>query len=393
MSARRIASTPRNTMHALIFQGITVSESYPQISRMLRQRLGEDYALLFAEPQAGPERIDWYSPAPGSPRRLGELPEDERAALLNRLASMGLAIQSLADGLQKSGDELKATRGHVLELALRYPSEDNIFAVGSSPVLTCWGFGPGTPGVEPQILSRPGALPGQAAPPRLPLRPAAAAGNGSGRAAWLIWLLPLALLCLLLWLLFTGFGGMPALSGLSLWQVGLPPFMESPEELAGRLRQEEYQAHNGLDSLKASIEAHAASCKRNAGQVPGESPESLRIPEKADNPAFMAGRWLCSSGLVNQKSHARVQFEFSFDDKGKGSGVVHEKNDACEGAASARVANGVLRVRLEPQVCRKSGAVYSPLEIECRETGGGRNQCRGRNRDGSYWDATFSRIR
>lgn len=386
MKAQRIASTPRNSMHALIFQGIAVSQSHAQISQMLGQRLGEDYALLFAEPQAGPECIDWYSAAQGAPRRLADLPEAERAPLLAMLAGMGAEIQSLAAELQKSGDELKATRGHVLELALRYPSRDNIFAVGSKPVLTCWGFGPGTPGVEPQILSRPGYAPAAAAQGQ----PAAGTERPPRRWPLFLWLLPLALLCLLFWLLFASFGGLPALSGLSLWHVGLPDFMDSPDELEKHLAQEEGAARQDLDKARERLEIHAADCKRTAEPMP---PESLRIPEKADNPAFMAGRWLCSSGLVNQKSHERVQFEFFFDARGSGSGVVHEKNDACKGAASADVSGGVLRVRLEPQVCQKSGAIYSSLEIECRETGGGKSQCRGQNHDGSHWDATFSRIR
>ena len=402
MSGTRIASTPRADMHALAYQGITASASFPQIRDMLLHKFGDEYVLLFARPaeNTADGTIDWYSPVQGEPRPLAELAPDKAAAARERLAHMGGEIGRYAEELIHSQDPLKITRGHILRLALCYPDDSTLYVVGDQPVFTCWGFGPGTPGVEPASLTRLAApraveeaapdAKAAAAPPAPPVPPPA----GPRRGGCLPWLLPLLLCCALLFLLFTSFAGLPALSGTALFHLPGPDFLKAPEG-----PEKEIEARSAeIESLRRRVADHAALCRRTEPAAPATATapapdEQLVIPENASDPAFMAGRWRCDTGLANKRTGEGVVFEFAFDESGKGKGIIHEKRDRCTGDATAHFRDGVLHIDLAPQRCENSSSGYAAVSIDCRTSPGGASQCVGINDDGTRWDADFRRVR
>ena len=401
MSGTRIASTPRADMHELAYQGIAPSASFPQIRDMLLHKFGDEYVLLFARPaeNRADGTIDWYSPVQGEPRPLSELPPEKQAPARERLAHMGGEIGRYAEELIHSQDPLKVTRGNILRLALCYPDDSALYVVGDQPVFTCWGFGPGTPGVEPASLTRLAvpraaaqAVPAEqaaAAPPVPPVPPPA----GPRRGGCLPWLLPLALACALAFLLFTSFAGLPALSGTAFFHLPGPDFLKAPE---GPQKEIEERGAE-IENLRQRVTEHAALCRKAEPVAPApENPaqaEQLVIPENASDSAFMAGRWRCDTGLANKRTGEGVVFEFAFDASGKGQGIIHEKRDRCTGDATAHFRDGVLHIDLGPQHCENSASSYAAVSIDCRATPGGASQCVGTNDDGTRWDADFRRVR
>lgn len=396
MSGTRIASTPRAEMHELAFQGIAPSASFPQIRDMLLNKFGDEYVLLFARPaeNTADGTIDWYSPVQGEPHRLTELPPEKERAAREQLAHMGAEIQRYAGELIATQEPLKVTRGSILKLALSYPDDSALYVVGDQPVFTCWGFGPGTPGVEPANLSRlavpaapvaPAAA--QAAPvPPSPPPPAAPVERKGAGCLW--WLLPLLLAALLCFVLFTSFAGLPAPGGSALFHLDGPGFLAAPQEK----QQEVDRLTSEITGLKSRVTEHAALCRKAA---PAKTPkeEELVIPENASDPAFMAGRWRCDTGLANKRTGEAVVFEFAFDASGKGQGIIHEKKDRCTGDATAHFREGVLHIDLGPQRCENSSTGYAAVSIDCRTLPGGGSQCVGTNDDGTRWDADFRRVR
>ncbi len=406
MSYTFITSTPKESIHALAFQGITASSCYEQIRDMLGRKFGDQFVLLFAKPAENGDQIDWYSPVQGLPQKLEALPEEEQNRIRLRLGQMGAEIERYADELIHNGDPLKFTRGRILALALSYPDDGSIFVIGGQPVFTAWGFGPGTPGVEAQKLTRiaPIAKPVSAPPPEPPQsaqapseppapEPAKRSGciaapgcmGSYGCLGLLAWLLPLFGLALLILLLFSGFGGLPALSGKTLWTF--PNFLNVPS-----LALEIDQANGKYADLLARANSLAAQCPGKAYAPKSAKPEQLQIPKNASDTSFLEGRWRCETGLANQRTGEAVAFEFAFDRTGEGQGTVFESNDQCTGKARTDFKNGVLHIALDKQQCKKSGKNYLPVNIECRRLENNVSECVGVNNDGTRWDADFKKL-
>ena len=397
MTGSFIVNTPKSSMHALAFQGIMIADCHAQLRDMLRRKFGDAHALLFAEPvaNAADSSVDWYTPLQGAIRPLASLPPEEQDALRASLAHMAQEIRAFAEELKRSPESIKAARGCVLELALRYPDEAALYVAGGQPVLTCWGYGPGTPGAEPQDLSRltrlitaaPAAHAGPAAPPAAPPAPEPARG-----ASWLWWLLPLLLALLLLALLCTSFGTWKPLSGLALFHAPALPFSSiSTPELEARQR-ENAALEADIDALRAKVETHAAQCRPEQPAPPAQPAirEELVIPEKTQDLAFLHGRWRCETGLVNSRTNDPIVVEFQFDAQGRGRGTVYEKDDQCRGEAQATLDGEVLHITLGQQQCGKD-ETYTRQTIDCRNDNGAA-QCQGRNEDGTAWDAQFFRL-
>lgn len=417
MNGALFATTPRSALHALAFQGIMASSSHAQIMDMLRRGLDEKSALLFARPafnEAGGE-IDWYAPAPGEVRKLESLPPEERQRALARFSEIAKDIENYADELIASGEPLKTTRGNILKLALRYPDDSALYVLNGEPLLTCWGFGPAEPGVEPKDLSRLAhaaslkAMPAPTAGPALnkeepgpiPARPAlAAAPAAAWNLAWLWWLLPFLLLLLLLLLLFSNIGYINSLAGKSLYSLPAPKFLKEPKDFSAEIAElENLVARQSAELARkaelcqpaqAPARAESRMTPRAEENIPEE--EKLVIPEEARDPSFLKGRWRCETGLFSSRTDEPVVVEFSFDAEGNGEGQIHEKNDVCEGAAKASMQNGALRVDLAEQRCARGDNGYSNMSIECSGAGGREAECLGLNADGTSWRARFRRI-
>lgn len=404
MTGNLIATTPKQSMHALAFQGIMVYASFPQIRDMLMRNFGDDYVLLFARPQenTGDGTIDWYTPVQGEARPLLDLPEEEQAEIMSRIAAMAQEILKLAEQLINTHDPLKVTRGNILKLALCYPDNSCLYVVGGQPVYTCWGFGPGTPGVEGQNLSRLALnrtvrqpQRAESAQPILTGAPPVVAPAGS-RGWGCLWL-PLLLLLLLIALLFAGFGPINAISGYTLYRLPALSFLagDADDDALSDLKNE-------VDRLAGQAADLAERCEKKSEPAPtrespaSESPrrprQDLVIPEKAEDTSFLAGGWLCDTGLSNSVTGEPVKVEFKFNKDGEGAAVTRERNDVCEGAAKAELLpGGVLKIELAEQRCKKTGRTYSPVTIECKSAANRETECEGINMDGSRWSAIFEK--
>jgi len=205
MAGPLLSSEPLQRYRALGLGGDPVWRAAGQLRAAIAQRLSREHADLLAIPEVDPSgrRIDWYAPFDGAARRLVDLGEAERTAILDKVQRLHADMAALADGMDapdRSGAERNFAK--LLRHALTAPGEETLYVVGGKPVMTFWGF------------SADAALPGVflASPPRVPLgatpRPAAmmasvpaAAFAGWGarsRSAWWQWLLLAALLLLLL---------------------------------------------------------------------------------------------------------------------------------------------------------------------------------------------------
>ena len=391
MATNLIVTVSKSAIHSLAHQGILVHESFHQIRDLVRSRLGDAYALLFAEPSPSRDgsSIDWYTPVQGTAKRLVDLPEEEQRAARAATLRMAQDIARIAVELKQSGIAPQVTRGTILELALQYPDEKHIYVVGEQPLFTCWGFGPGTPGVQPQDLTRLGQVvaPPKAPPPTVPtaaptVAPAAqplAAEKRRGGISWL-WLLPLLLLLLLVFLLTASFGGNAPLipiPGFNFTCPALPFPNKAPISLAEGEKKPSAEAEKllaeiqdlekksralaeqcppesapsgtgaALDSAKApsaeaeklraeirdlekKLHALAVQCPPEAAPpvretLPDQKKEALVIPEKPSDMDFLRGRWLCDRGLYSKADGQPIILLYDFDSNGKGTATVRQQ--------------------------------------------------------------------
>lgn len=412
MTGTVLASIPKASVHALAFQGIMAYSCFPQIRDMLRRKFGDDYVLLFAEPVENKQtsEIDWYTPVYGSLRKLEDLPQEQQDAVIEKLGSMAKDIQDYAEELMRSPDQMKVTRGNILRLALRYPDNSYIYVCGDQPVFVCWGFGPGTPGVEPKDLTRiwtARPAPARQEPEAVPENTQAptAADPGVRRSGCIVpsfgcflWLLPFTLALLLLGLLFTPFGGLPAIAGMSLFESRWLKFLELP----GSRQAEIADLRAEVDKLREQLGKHVELCVAEAPQAAPSEPQAVRpeqtgeqlvIPEKGEDTRFLQGEWLCKTGLMNVQTREPVEVLFSYDSSGCGKATVVDKTDRCTGNATAEMHGGELVMTVDTQICERSGRGYNRVRIICRNTEGSASSCTGVNEDGSTWQAQFLKVK
>lgn len=414
MTGTFVASTPRDRMHPLAFQGILATDCFAQISELLRTRLGTGHMLLFAEPVADPGRnvIDWYSPVQGEVRPLAELPADRQQACLEEFRIKGEEIRKTAETLCQADDARRAMAGHMLALALDYPDASMLYVVGEQPVLVGWGFGPASAGAQPENITRVrceatgqgrAAAMGTAASSPEPSSPASEEPR-RGVAFWW-WLLPLVLLAALLALLLVSWGGRPPLvPGLSLTGPDLFARNSSVNPLP-RLKEEEAREATlkaELTTLQGQLAQKAELCTAPPAALPPSEPEpvlppnELVVPEQAgkDDMSFMEGVWRCETGLVNTSTGAPVVVEYAFDSKGKGSISIEGDKGLCKAAATSTIREGVLVIETEDEIACSKGSAYSGQQVEC--SGKGVDAlCRGVNlsKGAVPWNASFYRKR
>lgn len=394
MTGNLIVTTSKASMQALAFQGIMAYSSFPQIRAMLLNKFGDEFVLLFARPveNTATGQIDWYTPVQGTPRKLLDLPAEEKETVYKRLHVMGSEIHAFAEELIHSNDPHKVTRGNMLKLALCYPSDEALYVVGQQPVFTCWGFAPGTAGVEGKNLARlaapaaqPAPRPSVAGPAQAPATPAP---QNAGKGGWLWWALCAIPLLMLVPLLFGSFGSLPAISGHTMFN--LPDGGILPR--AADRKQEIEELKSQIAILETDVEKHAALCKP-AREPAVKSPETLVIPENARDTSFLEGRWLCQTGLGSTRSGEAVKVAFSFGDGGLGEAVIIERNNQCRGPAKASLDKGSLHIDIDELKCSHSGTSYGKMAIDCENSAGSATFCKGVNSDGTTWDAIFHRMR
>ncbi len=193
---------------ALGTAGDPVWRAAGQLRAAIAQRLSREHADLLAVPEVDPtgRRIDWYAPFDGDARRLGDLGEGERAAILDKVRRLHADMARLAESLEaptRSSAERNFAR--LLRHALTAPGEETLHVVDGKPVMTFWGFtaDAALPGVFLASPPMPPAPPRPAVVPEAVLASAPAVGMMAARprTAWWQWLLLALLLLLLLALL------------------------------------------------------------------------------------------------------------------------------------------------------------------------------------------------
>lgn len=395
MTGTFIATT--REMRPLACQGIPVSGRFTQITDLVRALLGEEQALLFAEPVFDEDResVDWYSPVQGCPCPIGDLPEAEQKAARSAFVRLGGDIRAAALTLQNSGDSRKLLRGRLLELALSYPDATCLYVVNGQPVLIGWGFGPSSAGAQPQDISRSA---GPAVLSRTP-EDVGAVRRGAGQPLFgrLIWLLPLLLLLGLAALLFVSWGGRPPLlPGFSLQGPELPFSAASSDDALKAARVRGAELDQLLEDLRQDLKRRAALCVRTPETPSPEQPEGLRIPKAAlaaSDLSFMQGVWRCDTGLKNTTTGMPVAVEYTFDASGNGFVSITGDKGECRGEATALLdAEGRLVIETREQIGCAKGDPYAGQRVICTQESG-RAECRGRNLSdrGQTWDARFYR--
>lgn len=208
-----LGSEPLQRYRALGVAGDPVWRAAGQLRAAITQRLSREHADLLAIPEVDPsgQRIDWYAAFDGTPRRLDDLGETERTAVLEKVRALHADLERLAEGMEapeRSGAERSFAR--LLRLALTAPGEETLHVVDGKPVMTFWGFAadavlPGAflaaPPVPPPVATA--AMP-EAVMASAPAALAPASLRAGPGTVWWQWLLLaallLAMLALLAWL-------------------------------------------------------------------------------------------------------------------------------------------------------------------------------------------------
>ena len=209
-----LVSEPLQRFRALGLAGDPVWRSAGQLRAAIAARLSREHADLLAIPEAEPSgrTINWYAPFDGEVKRLGDLGDDERRAVLDRVQRLHGEIAGLAtqmEAVERSSAERNFAR--LLRHALTAPGEETLYVVDGRPVMAFWGFTAeaALPGV---FLASPppaitGAAPMRAAAPNVG-RPEAVmasapaiAAVAAPRTVWWQWLLLGVVLMLILALL------------------------------------------------------------------------------------------------------------------------------------------------------------------------------------------------
>ncbi|HIW00314.1 MAG TPA: hypothetical protein H9894_03905 [Candidatus Desulfovibrio intestinipullorum] len=306
------ASSQRNDMRPLAFQGIFATNCYEQLVALLEQhrdflaRQGMPNAPDFlAEPMHDSSgTIDWYARGETMPVPLASLAPEDQARIQETLAQYARALTALLDqrqgqGQQALGQEQSMAAG-LLREALQHPGDNDIYVVGNAPLLINWGFAAGTQGAVPQDIMRLGAAapikpaPAPAAAPAAPI-PAAAPVSPPPPAApvaaapalfpgCLSWLLPLLLLLLLLWLVLAALGFAPSPLPASCFREDVS--RQSEELRSQSLADEEARLLRQLEERAELCKPAAPPEDLHAEREPViPEPEPVKEPEKKPEPA------------------------------------------------------------------------------------------------------------
>jgi hypothetical protein len=122
-----------------------LAQQYEQIVALLRRRLGDDHALLLAEPvslsatRAGTARVAWFAAADGDAVPLTSLGSSEAEQLNHKVELLLQDIRILADALEHEGDASREL-GRLLRDAIIFPGGDSIWSLDGRPVLVDWGY-------------------------------------------------------------------------------------------------------------------------------------------------------------------------------------------------------------------------------------------------------------
>ena len=206
-----LVSEPLQRFRALGLAGDPVWRAAGQLRAAIAARLSREHADLLAVPEVEPSgrTINWYAPFDGEVKRLADLADDERRAMLDRVQRLHGEIAGLATQME-AADRSSAERNfaRLLRHALTAPGEETLYVVDGRPVMAFWGFTaeaalPGVFFASPPSAAAPirAAAPGLARPEAVMATAPAVAAVAAPRTVWWQWLLLGVVLMLILALL------------------------------------------------------------------------------------------------------------------------------------------------------------------------------------------------
>lgn len=217
--------------------GQAVHISALQLRETLRLRKQGAVADTLAIPQVNEhgDRIDWYAPAAGDVIPWSAATESERQAALGQLENSHAVLRQLSAEYSQHANPEQRLFGQLLEKAMQFPDQNQVWLVGGKPVISFWGFvnARHTSRIDPLDCLRPPVplAPAVAAPVAAPAplmtetvteRRVTRRGWWWTLPGWLRWLLPLLLLALLIMLLLRSCVPGIQIPGFSASLPGLP---------------------------------------------------------------------------------------------------------------------------------------------------------------------------
>jgi len=441
--------TTRTGVRPLGVRGEPLHNAAAQLRRVVQRRLGDHAADLLADPQLHEDgqAIDWYASWPGEVKRVAELEQSRRAALLAQvdltLGDIGRLGQTLAQTSSKSGGvDDSGLIGRSLQLAARHPAESFVFLVGDRPVVVCWGYekeaasglltptlprvpGPQAPPANNSIVDHRPVLQAPAVLPVTAARVIAPAG-----IPWLRTLLAaLPFLLLLLagaWLLRSLLPDDPTLSLATREGPPAPPApAAAPDPLPAikaSLNSEEARSKAlgiELAAIESELRKRIGDCKpvelpkpppqvATAPPTPPPAPPPTSRPEPAPAPppqqrndgklrlptsptndySFMQGCW-----RTDPFRHETVQSQpgissYCFDSSGSGQLEWRRGRTACRTRAQARFEGSTLRLRDADTTCNDGSHWYAD-QLVCQRGADNVAQCGGTSR-GAFGPTSWS---
>ena len=302
-----------------------------QLLAVIRRRLGDGPAELLAEPQLreGGDGIDWYAARSGEVRRLNELGEAERAAILDTIETRLASIRTLGGLLAESNSEEARLIGRSLELSTTRPSDDFVFVVDGQPVIVAWGYE-----ADAMASLQPFAL----APVPRPAPPAAVFASAPAVAlpatrivGWAPWfsallfgLLLLLLLLLTSWLLRACVPVDPSVN-LATLETPAPPAPEPPPDPTPLLKaaydssvDEEQKLKAELASLQADLKTRLEQCKPIEPPKPPPPPPPVAKAPPPPQPPPPQQQQQASAPPVTRPPPGQLPCDWSGDSGGEG---------------------------------------------------------------------------
>ena len=301
-----------------------------QLLAVIRRRLGDGPAELLAEPQLreGGDGIDWYAARSGEVRRLNELGEAERAAILDTIETRLASIRTLGGLLAESNSEEARLIGRSLELSTTRPSDDFVFVVDGQPVIVAWGYeADAMASLQPFALTpvpRP-APPAAvfASAPAIALPATRIVGWAPWFSALLFGLLLLLLLLLTSWLLRACVPVDPSVN-LATLETPAPPAPEPPPDPTPLLKaayessvDEEQKLKTELASLQAELKTRLEQCKPiEPPKPPPPPPPVAKAPPPPQPPPQQQQQ--ASAPPVTRPPPGQLPCDWSGDSGGEG---------------------------------------------------------------------------
>jgi len=132
---------------SIVWQGQPMFRHYPKLKNHLKQNLGDDYALLFAEPHITDEDLKGFSVASWSSElisnkavSLTNLPANVQTYIKEELKHKIEKIQEYSQQKLESENPEDNKWGQLINKALEIPDESHIFVENDNIVLVAWGF-------------------------------------------------------------------------------------------------------------------------------------------------------------------------------------------------------------------------------------------------------------